>query len=113
SLVVYPKVRSADELVRVQHILADNGSEAGIIVIIETARAVLDLATIAAHEATAGFLFGPSDLATDAGWSLYADDGLFADPYHYPKSKLILASAAYGVPVYDTVFVPDLRDTTS
>lgn len=112
DIVVYPKVRDAGDLLPVRDILREHGCEAGIIAIIETAQAVLELENIAKSETTAGLFLGPSDLATDVGWSLFAGDGLFADAYHYPKSKLAIAGAAYDVPVYDTVFVPDLRDNT-
>ncbi|MGH3320958.1 MAG: HpcH/HpaI aldolase/citrate lyase family protein [Streptosporangiaceae bacterium] len=105
-LLAYPKVRSATELREVRALAG--GAE--VVVIIETARAVLELETIAREPGVAGLILGPSDLAVDAGWTLFADGRLFADAYHYPKSKLALAGAAYGLPVYDTVFVPDLKD---
>lgn len=108
--IVYPKVHTVEELLQVREILLDHGSDAGIIAIIETAQAVLELEGIAKEKCTAGFLFGPSDLAEDVGWALFSGSGLFADAYHYPKSKLALAAAAYDIPVYDTVFVPDLRN---
>lgn len=106
-LLAYPKLRSAGELTEVRSLL---GPDTGIVVIVETARAVLELAEIARVPGVAGFILGPSDLAVDAGWSLFADGALFADAYHYPRSKLVLTGAAYDLPVYDMAFVPELRD---
>jgi citrate lyase beta subunit len=109
--IVYPKVRTAGELVTAGDILREHGSNAGIIPVIETAQAVLELGAIARESVTAGLLFGPSDLAEDVGWALLSGEGLFDDVYYYPKSKLVLTAAAFGLPVYDMVFVADLRDT--
>lgn len=110
-LIAYPKLRTADEFAEVQSIVQAYDRDPGIVVIIETAQAVLELETIAQAPGVAGLILGPSDLATDAGWTLFTEDGLFSDAYHYPKSKLSLVGAAYNLPVYDTVFVPDLRDS--
>lgn len=110
-LIVYPKIHSAKELDRIGQVLADHGSHARIIPIIETAQAVLELESIAAHERTAGFLFGPSDLAEDVGWSLFSDDRLFASVYYYPRSKLALTAAAFHIPVFDFILTPNLRDS--
>lgn len=110
SLLAYPKAQGAEELVELRRLLRAGGADPGIVVIVETARAVLELEAIARVEGVVGFILGPSDLSVDAGWSLFADGALFADAYHYPKSKLALVGAAYEIPVYDTVFVSDLRD---
>jgi citrate lyase beta subunit len=111
SLLAYPKVRTADELVELRRLLHAGGADPGIIVIVETARAVIELERIAQVEGVVGLLLGPSDLSVDAGCSLFVDGKLFADAYAYPKSKLVLVGAAYDLPVWDTVFVPDLKNT--
>lgn len=110
SLLAYPKLRGEDELAEVRRRLHAAGADPAVVVIVETARAVLRLEQIAATDGVAGLILGPSDLATDVGWQLLDGDAVFADAYHYPKAKLVLAGAAYGLPVYDTVFVADLRD---
>jgi citrate lyase beta subunit len=110
SLLAYPKARTADELVELRRRLHDGGADPGIVVIVETARAVIELESIARVDGVVGFVLGPSDLSVDAGWSLFADGRVSAEAYAYPKSKLVLVGAAYDIPVYDTVFVPDLRD---
>jgi len=110
NLVCYPKVRTADELHEVCALLDASSTRTDLFVIVETAQAVLELEKLAQVPRVAGFVLGPYDLAVSAGWELFADGKLFADPYHYPKSKLVLVGASYGLPVFDTVFVPDLRD---
>jgi citrate lyase beta subunit len=110
KLLAYPKVRTADEIVELRRLLHEGGADPGIVVIVETARAVIELEAIARVEGVVGLLLGPSDLSVDAGWSLFADGAFFSDAYHYPKSKMVLVGAAYDIPAYDTVFVPDLRD---
>lgn len=109
-LLAYPKCVSAEELGQVRQILAAEGAEPALVVIIETAKAVLALERLAAAPGVAGLILGPNDLAIDAGWSLFAEGELFTPAYHYPKAKLALASAAYGLPTYDTAFVPRLGD---
>jgi citrate lyase beta subunit len=109
-VLAYPKCAGPEELQQVREILAAEGAQPGLVVIIETAAAVLGLERIAAAPGVAGLILGPNDLAVDAGWQLFADGRLFADAYHYPKAKLALAGAAYGIPVYDTAFVPRLGD---
>jgi len=110
SAIVYPKLRSAQELTEAKRILASEGAEPDLLVVVETARALIELESIARVDGLRGFLFGPSDLAVDAGISLFGDDGLNRDAYHYPKSKLVLTAAAYGLAAIDIVFVPDIRD---
>lgn len=108
--VAYPKARSAAEVRRVLELLAAGGAQAGLVVIVETAAAVLALAQIADVPGVAALILGPSDLALDAGWTMFDGDRPRAEAYAYPRSKLSLVGAALGVPVYDTVFVTDIRD---
>lgn len=110
TLVVYPKVRTARELAEARLILRSAGADPWLVPVIETARAVIDLDEIARMPKIAGFLFGPYDLATDAGFSSHYEEHLFTDAYYYAKSKLVLTGAAFDIPVYDMVAVPQLRD---
>lgn len=111
DLIAYPKVRDEDELAEVRRLLHAFGADPALVVIVETARAVLHLEQIAATAGVAGLILGPSDLALDVGWQLLDDDGgVFAPAYHYPKAKLALVGAACSLPVYDTVFVADIRN---
>lgn len=110
QLVAYPKVRTAAELDDVRALLRDAGADPALVPVIETARAVLELDLIAALPQIGGLLFGPIDLAVDAGITPFDGPALFADAYHYAKSKLVLSGAAYEVPVFDFLLTPQLRD---
>jgi citrate lyase beta subunit len=106
ALLIYPKVSTVQELAEVRRL--SGGAE--VIVIVETARAVLNLEAIA-QAGVAGFINGPADLANDVGWQMFTDGALNASAYGYLASKLVLVQAAYRTPVFDTVFVEDLRDS--
>lgn len=110
ELIAYPKLRSAAELDDVRAILRDAGADPQLVPVIETARAVLELELIAAQPRIGGFLFGPFDLAVDAGITPFDGPALFGDAYHYAKSKLVLAGAAFEIPVFDFLLTPQLRD---
>jgi citrate lyase beta subunit len=110
QLIAYPKIGAAAELDDVRAILRDLGADPYLVPVIETARAVLELEQIAARPRIGGLLFGPFDLAVDAGITPFDGPALFADAYHYAKSKLVLAGAAFEVPVFDFLLTPQLRD---
>jgi citrate lyase beta subunit len=110
QLVAYPKVGTAAELDDVAAILRDAGADPQLVPVIETARAVLELDKIAARPQIGGLLFGPFDLAVDAGITPFDGPALFGDAYHYVKSKVVLAGAAFEVPVFDFLLTPQLRD---
>lgn len=109
-VIAYPKLRDPSELDEALAILRAGGAEPDVLVIVETARAVLALERIASHPAVSGLMFGPSDLALDAGFDVYDGPALHAAAYHYPKSKLILCAAAHRLPAFDMVMVPDVCD---
>jgi citrate lyase beta subunit len=110
EVIAYPKVGAAAELDDVRAILRDAGADPQLVPVIETARAVLELERIAALPQVGGLLFGPFDLAVDAGITPFDGPALFGDAYHYAKSKLVLAGAAFEVPVFDFLLTPQLRD---
>jgi citrate lyase beta subunit len=111
EVIAYPKVNAATELDEVSAILRDGGADPQLVPVIESARAVLELDEIAARPDIGGLLFGPFDLAVDAGITPFDGPGLFGDAYHYAKSKLVLAGAAFEVPVFDFLLTPQLRDS--
>lgn len=111
AVVAYPKAGTAGELDDVRAVLRDAGADTQLVPVIETARAVLELDKIAALPQLGGLLFGPFDLAVDAGITPFDGPALFADAYHYAKNKMVLAGAAFGVPVFDFLLTPQLRDS--
>lgn len=110
QVIAYPKAHTAAELDDVRAILRDAGADPYLVPVIESARAVLELEKIAAGPQIGGLLFGPFDLAVDAGITPFDGPALFGDAYHYAKSKLVFAGAAFEVPVFDFLLTPQLRD---
>ncbi len=104
-VVVYPKLHDLAELTDARALLNASGSDPDMFVIVETAQAVVELESIARSEKVAALMFGPADLGEDAGFELAEKPA-----YHYPRSKIVLCGAAYGLPAFDMVFVDDLRD---
>jgi citrate lyase beta subunit len=110
---VIPKVETPEQIHRVSRYLAGveqaQGWPAGairLLVLVETARGILNLAQIAqAGPPLQALMFGAEDFAanvgakrTPAGWELL-----------YARSALVAAAAAYGLQAIDMVFV-DLND---
>jgi citrate lyase beta subunit len=114
-LVCYPKVQTADEVAEVRSLLRSSGAAtAGLHVMIETARAMIELDRIASAEGVAGLHFGYVDYAADIGSRAFADSGdeLFAPANHYAQTKIAVAAAAYGLFASGGSLVPDYRDLT-
>jgi len=109
-LVIYPKVRSVDEIREVRRILDDHGSAPEIILIVETPQAVLQLEAIASCPGVTGLLFGPGDLSMETGISLFNGPTEFSEGFLYARSKTLLVCRAYGLQPIDAVFTADLKD---
>lgn len=110
DVVLYPKVRTPEDVMEVDRILCDEGSQARIFVIIETAGAVVRLQQIVETGLVHGLLYGPAGQALDARFSHFSDGDVFDEMYHYARSKIILSAAAVAIPVFGIAFVPDMRD---
>lgn len=110
-LVCYPKVESADELTQIRSVLTSRGRpERGLHVMIETARALIEIDRIASADGVVGLHFGYVDMAADVGSRPFADDGLFEPANYYPRSKISLAAAAYGLFATGGSLIPDYKD---
>lgn len=111
--IVIPKVATAEQVRRVSEQIAAveraNGWQAGtirLIVIVETARAILNLPQIAtADSRLEALIFGADDLAIDIGatrtregWEVF-----------YARSAVVLHAAAFGLQAIDIVYV-DFND---
>lgn len=111
-LVCYPKAETAEEVAEVHAIVNSKGSRYGLHVMIETARAMIELDRIASAEGVAGLHFGYVDYAADVGSKPFADSGeeLFAPSNHYAQTKIAVAAAAYGLFATGGSLVPEYRD---
>ena len=74
-IVSYPKAESREELDEVTRILAAAGHPHRLHVMIETARALIELDRIASHPAVVGLHFGYVDLAADIGSRPFDENG--------------------------------------
>lgn len=111
-LVCYPKVQTDAELSEVSSILRDGGAERGLHVMIETARAVIELDRVASAPGVVGLHFGYVDFAADAGSRAFNDSGqdLSATSTSYVRPKIATAAAAYGLFATGGTLIPDYRD---
>lgn len=110
-IISYPKVETADELDEVLAILDAAGRRHSLHVMIETARAVMELDRIASHEGVEGLHFGYVDYAADVGSKPFGDDGLISDANSgYARSKIAVAAAAYGLFCTGGSLIPEFRD---
>lgn len=111
-LICYPKVSSAQEISEVSSVLRSAGPARGLHVMIETARAMIELDQIAGSADVAGLHFGYVDYAADIGSRAFAESGeeLFAPANHYPQTKIAVAAAAYGLFASGGSLIPDYRD---
>ncbi len=108
--VIYPKVRSVDEMREVKRIFDERGSTPEIMLIIETPQAVLQLEAIASCPGVTVLLVGPGDLSMETGISMFDDADEFTDGFIYTRSKVLLVAKAYGLQPADAVFTADLKD---
>jgi citrate lyase beta subunit len=111
-LVCYPKVETLDEITEVRTILQQNGPDRELHVMIETARAMIELDRIASAAGVAGLHFGYVDYAADVGSKPFADSGeeLFAPSSGYAQTKIAVAAAAYGLFATGGSMVPEYRN---
>jgi citrate lyase beta subunit len=110
-VISYPKVETAVELDEVLAILDAAGRRHPLHVMIETARAVIELDRIASHDGVVGLHFGYVDYAADVGSRPFGPDGLISDQNSgYARSKIAIAAAAYGLFVTGGSLVPEFRD---
>ncbi|ODU04269.1 MAG: hypothetical protein ABS81_11005 [Pseudonocardia sp. SCN 72-86] len=107
-LVCYPKVRTADEMAEVAALVPGQD----LYVMIETARAMIEIDRIAAVIGVAGLHFGYVDYAADVGARAFSDTGgdLFAPANHYARTKVAVVAAAYGLFCSGGTLVPNYRD---
>lgn len=110
-LICYPKVESVAELAEVRSLLSPANAERGLYVMIETARAMIELDRIAGAEGVVGLHFGYVDYAADVGSRPFDENGdLYPPAYHYARTKIAVAAAAYKLFATGGTLIPDYKD---
>ena len=104
AAVVVPKVDSAAEAVEAVRMAAG----VPVWAMIETPRAVIEAAAIAATPGVAGLVAGFADLSKD----LRLRPDAARTPLHYSMSAIVIAVRAAGILAFDGVFT-DIRDEAS
>jgi len=112
--VVVPKVESAEQIHWTSQTMAavekKNGWQVGgisLIAIVESARAMLNLASIAGADARLqALIFGSEDLASDIGATRTAQGW----EVFYARSSVVMHAAAYDLQAIDQVYL-DFHDT--
>lgn len=111
-MICYPKVMSRDETREVRGIIAAAEPSRGLYLMIETARAMMELDRIASCEGVVGLHFGYVDYAADVGSKAFEDagDDLYAPSNHYARTRIAVAAAAYGLFATGGSLIPEYRD---
>lgn len=110
TTLMLAKVDSPDDIDEVLELCAKYGATPKVVASIESAKGVINVERIFAHEAVVASTFGPGDLHVDTSMALYEPDGTTNPGLYYPKSRTVMAGVAYGVPVLGIAFTPDLKD---
>jgi citrate lyase beta subunit len=110
DVVMYPKTNGPEDVAAVAEVLKSHGSDAKLLVCIESARGVVEVERIFADERVVAAAFGPGDLHVDAGIPLYDELGEMNPALMYPKARCALAGAAFGVPVLGIAYAPNIKD---
>jgi citrate lyase beta subunit len=109
-LVSYPKVETAGEIGEVRSLMAASGRARGLHVMIETARALIELDRIASADGIVGLHFGYVDFAADVGSRPFGDNELFGPANHYARAKISIAAAAYKLFATGGSLIPEYKD---
>jgi len=98
--VMLPKAGSSDDVRTLDRLLGEHDVDVPVIVVVESARGVLNAADIAAAASTTAIAFGAEDLSADIG-ATRTDDGT---EVLYAREHVVLAASAAGVDAIDTVY---------
>ena len=108
--VMYPKVRSADDVRQLQRLLREEGADPDLVICIETPQAVANVEEIARVDRVVAFAFGEGDLTADMGIPIHLDDGA-PNPAILPaRMRVSIAAAAADIAMFDFAVLRDIRD---
>lgn len=105
--IVIPKVESAAQILQVDRAITEHEARAGLLAVVESARAIVDLAQIAgAAPRLEALIFGAEDFAGDTGatrtpegWEVF-----------YARSAVVTHAAAFNLQAIDMVYI-NFKDT--
>lgn len=106
----YPKCDSVDDLLEAKELLAAAGATPDIVVGIESALGVVNMAAIAQVADVIGIGLGIGDLSADLGVSLYGPDGTVNEAFAGPRAQVAMVGRAFGLLSFDFPYAQDLRD---
>ena len=111
-ILCYPKVETPQEMREVIRIARSGTPDRGLHVMIETARAMIEMDRIAGCEGVAGLHFGYVDYAASVGSKAFDDagDNLYAPANYYARTKIAVAAAAYGLFATGGSLIPEYKD---
>jgi citrate lyase subunit beta / citryl-CoA lyase len=105
ATIVLPKVESMENVNGVAALLGDHGRNVRFLVLIESAKGVLNAATICTAPRVDGVIFGAEDYAASVG-AVRTRDGM---EVLYARSHVVACAAAAGIDAIDLVY-PDYKD---
>ncbi len=105
SCFVVPKAGSASQVEEVADVVEENGSDAGLVPIVETAKGVVNAPKIAGARRVSAVVFGAEDLSADLG-ATRTDEGT---EVLYARQKVVTTASAAGVDALDTLWT-DFKD---
>ena len=100
SCFVLPKAGNASDIEEVADALDEEGSDAGLVPIVETANGVANAAEIADSRRVSAVIFGAEDLSADIG-ATRTDEGT---EVIYARQKVVIAASATDVDAIDTLW---------
>ena len=108
--MIYPKVRTADEIREVMSIFEREGASPEVMLIVETPQAILDLARIASCPGVSGLMFGYGDYAAEVGIGSLRDGNMHREEFLYARTKTLTVAKAFGLEAAEGLMLSDLKD---
>jgi citrate lyase subunit beta/citryl-CoA lyase len=105
AVIVLPKVESMETVNGVAALLGDHGRNVRFIVLIESAKGLLNAASICTANRVDAAIFGGEDYAASVG-AMRTKEGL---EILYARSHVVACAAAAGIDAIDIVY-PDFKD---
>jgi citrate lyase beta subunit len=111
-VICYPKAETPEEVRWVLSLMNPNQVEVGLYLIVERARALIELDRMAGCAGVIGLHFGYENYASDVGARAFNESGddLYQPAHHYARVKIAVAAAAYGQFASGGTTIPDDRD---